>query len=276
MATTATPSFRVSEGSGPENYERYLVPAIAAPLAGDLVEAARLSPGDRVLDVACGTGVVARLAAERVHPDGFVTGLDVNPGMLAVAGSVAAGTGAPIDWRQGSAEATGLPDGAYDAVLCQLGLQFFSDLPAALREQRRLLASGGRLATSTPGPTPGLFAVLEGALREHVGAEAAAFVHVVFRLHDAEQLHDLIADAGFVDVAVDRRSYELRLPSPAAFLWQYVWSTPLAAVVAQLDDAQRAAFERDVVTEWASFTREDRLLLELDVLYAAGRVRGNA
>jgi SAM-dependent methyltransferase len=216
---------------------------------------------------------VARLAAERVGPEGLVTGLDMNPGMLAVAHSV---TAAPVDWRQGNAEAMDLPDGAYDAVLCQLGLQFFPDLPAALREQRRVLASGGRFVASTPGPTPGLFAVLEDELRDHVGAEATAFVRVVFRLHEPDTLHDLLADAGFDDVAVHRRRYELRLPSPAEFLWQYVWSTPLAAVLTELDDARRAAFERDIVMQWERFTQDDRLLLELDVLYAAARVRGSA
>lgn len=271
--TTATPSFAAYEGPAPENYERYFVPAIAAPLAGDLVELGDLSPGDRVLDLACGTGVVARLAAEQVGPEGSVTGLDLNPGMLAVAASVAAG---PVEWRQGTAEATGLPDGAYDAVLCQLGLQFFPDLAAALHEQRRVLTPGGRFAASTPGPTPALFAVLEEALRDHAGGDAAAFVQVVFRLHDPDTLHDVLADAGFVDIAVRRRHYELRLPSPTEFLWQYVWSTPLAAAVAELDDAQRRALERDVVTEWTRFAEDGRLSLDLDVVYAAGRVRANA
>jgi hypothetical protein len=79
-----------------------------------------------------------------------------------------------------------------------------------------------------------------------------------------------------VDAAVHRRAYELRLPSPTDFLWQYVWSTPLAAAVAELDDAQRAASERDVVTESSRFTRGEGLLLEVDVVYATGRVRGNA
>jgi ubiquinone/menaquinone biosynthesis C-methylase UbiE len=273
MATVETPSFEAYEGPAPENYERYFVPAIAAPLVGDLVELGGLSPGDRVLDLACGTGVVARAVAERVGPDGAVTGLDLNPGMLAVARSV---TGDAVDWRQGTAEATGLPDGAFDAVLCQLGLQFFADLPAALREQRRVLAPGGRFAASTPGPTPALFAVLEEALRDHAGAEAAAFVRVVFRLHDPDTLRDRLADAGFDDVAVRRRRYELSLPAPAEFLWQYVWSTPLAAAVAELDDARRAALERDVVAEWARLAEGERLVLELDTTYLSGRVRGTA
>jgi 2-polyprenyl-3-methyl-5-hydroxy-6-metoxy-1,4-benzoquinol methylase len=105
-AEVVTPSFEAYEGSGPENYERYFVPAIGAPLAGDLVDVAGISAGDRVLDAACGTGVVARRAAERLLPGGSVTGLDVNPGMLAVARSVSETTQAPIEWRHASADAT--------------------------------------------------------------------------------------------------------------------------------------------------------------------------
>jgi len=91
-----------------ENYERYVVPAIGRPVAEGLLEAAQLRPGERVLDVACGTGVVTRLAAERVLPDGAVAGLDPNPGMLAVARK-AAPAGTPIAWHEAPAESIPLP-----------------------------------------------------------------------------------------------------------------------------------------------------------------------
>ena len=100
------------------NYERFFVSAIGSPLATDLVRVAALRPGERVLDVACGTGVVARLAAKQVGATGTVAGLDVNPGMLAVARS-ATPPGMPIEWHQASAEAMQLPDATFDVVLCQ-------------------------------------------------------------------------------------------------------------------------------------------------------------
>ena len=89
----------VSGANPAENYERFFVPAIGAPVAADLIEIAALRPGERVLDVACGTGVVTRLAAARVGNSGSIVGLDVNPGMLAVARSV---TRSPmvIEWRK--------------------------------------------------------------------------------------------------------------------------------------------------------------------------------
>jgi ubiquinone/menaquinone biosynthesis C-methylase UbiE len=140
-------------GSAPGNYERYFVPVIGAPLATDLIDIAGLRPGERVLDVACGTGIVARLAAERVGSTGTVTALDINPAMLAVARSVAS-PGMSIEWYESSAEAMPLPDEAFDVVLCQLGLQFFPDRLAALREMQRVLAPGGRLVICVVGPKP--------------------------------------------------------------------------------------------------------------------------
>lgn len=89
------------DGSAPELYERYLVPAITRIWASDLIDRAGPKPGQSLLDVACGTGVVARLAAERMRT-GRVVGLDLNEGMLAVARSVPV-TGAPIEWREGNA-----------------------------------------------------------------------------------------------------------------------------------------------------------------------------
>jgi ubiquinone/menaquinone biosynthesis C-methylase UbiE len=103
-----------------------------------LLRPAALRPGERVLDVACGTGVVARLAARRVGPAGTVVGLDVNPGMLAVARATTP-PGTVIDWHQAPAHAASLPASAFDVVTCQLGLPFFADQAAALAEMHRVL-----------------------------------------------------------------------------------------------------------------------------------------
>ena len=115
-------------GSAPENYERALVPAVFGPWAPQVIALANPKSGQRVLDVACGTGVVARLAAARVGGSGNVVGLDLNPGMLAVAASIAAKAppaSAPITWREASATNMPFTDASFDIVYCQLGLQFF-------------------------------------------------------------------------------------------------------------------------------------------------------
>lgn len=247
-----------------ENYERYFVPAIGSPLATELVEAARLSAGERVLDVACGTGVVARLAAEQVGPSGHVTGLDVNPGMLAVARSVPSPVA--IEWREGAAEDTQLAAAAYDVALCQMGLQFFADRGAALAELYRVLAPGGRLVANVPGPMPPVFQILQRGIADHVSPEVAKFMSVVFSLDDARELDELIAGSGFREVSVRRGERVLRLPSPEDFLWQYVWSTPLAEAVGRLSDQEREALARDVIAGWDRLTQDGALILVLDVL----------
>jgi ubiquinone/menaquinone biosynthesis C-methylase UbiE len=231
------------------NYERYFVPAVGAPLAADLIRIAALGPGERVLDVACGTGIVARLASQQVGDTGTVAGLDVNPGMLAVAGS-ATPPDMRIDWHEASADAMPLPDASFDVVLCQMGLQFMPNANAALREMRRVLVHGGRLALNLPGPAPRLTVIMGEALARHIGAEAAGFVNHVFSLHDLAQIQSLLSGAGFNDVAVQADIKSLRLPAPADFLWQYLQSTPLAGAVAQADDERRGSLERDVVSKW--------------------------
>jgi ubiquinone/menaquinone biosynthesis C-methylase UbiE len=120
-------------GSAPEVYERELVPAVFGVWAPILVELAQPRPSERVLDVACGTGVVARIAATRVGPSGTVVGIDLNPGMLSVARSVVSPDtrfGGQLQWQEASADKLPFPDGSFNVVYCQLGLQFFTDRPA--------------------------------------------------------------------------------------------------------------------------------------------------
>jgi ubiquinone/menaquinone biosynthesis C-methylase UbiE len=110
-------------GSAPEVYQRELVPAVFGPWAPILVELAHPRPGERVVDIACGTGVVARIAAARVGPSGSVAGVDLNPGMLNVARSVATAStpSAPIQWHEASADKLPFPDSSFDigpTVLC--------------------------------------------------------------------------------------------------------------------------------------------------------------
>lgn len=252
------------QGTGPENYEKFFVPAIGAPLARDLVEAAALQPGERVLDVACGTGVVARLAAAQVGPSGSVAGLDVNPGMLSVARSVTPGHMA-IDWYETSAEAMPLPDASFDVVLCQMGLQFMPRKDRTLKEMRRILRPKGRVALNVPGPTPTLMATMADGLAKHIDPTCAGFVHAVFSLHDANQLRGMFSDAGFSDIEVHRTRKPLHLPAPQVFLWQYIHSTPLAALVGGARDEQRQALQDEIGPRWQEWVVDGGMCLELEV-----------
>ena len=261
-------SYETYSGGPAANYERYFVPAIGAPLANDLIELAELRPGERVLDVACGTGVVTRLAAERVG-GGAVAGLDVNPGMLQVARQ-ASGDKA-IEWHEASAEALPLGDGTFDVVLCQMGLQFVPDRLGAVREMRRVLVPGGRVVLNVPGPTPPPIAVLEQALRRHIGPEAGGFVATVFSLHDSEEVGELLEAADFSEVRARSERRTLRVPPPEDFLWQYVHSTPIADAASKLSADQRAELQQEFVTGSEPFTEDGALVLDLDMTSAIGR-----
>jgi ubiquinone/menaquinone biosynthesis C-methylase UbiE len=258
------------DGNPAVSYERFFVPAIGAPLATDLITHAALRQGERVLDVACGTGVVARLASQQVDATGTVAGLDVNPGMLAIARS-ATPPGMPIEWHEASAEAMPLPDASFDVVLCQMGLQFMPEKRAALREMRRVLVRGGRLILNVPGPTPPLFTIMAEALARHIGPEAAGFVNHVFSLHDTAEIQSLVSSAGFLDLSVQSDTKQLGLPGPEEFLWQYVQSTPLAGVVARVSDERRGSLERDLVSKWQAFVKDRALVLHVRVVVATAR-----
>lgn len=251
-------------GGAPEVYERELVPAVFRVWAPILVELAQLRPSERVLDVACGTGVVARIAAKRVGPSGTVVGIDLNPGMLSVARSVESPdsrSGGQLQWQEASADKLPFPDGSFNVVYCQLGLQFFADRPSALREMRRVLGTEGRLALMVwrgVHESPG-FAVLADALQRHVGQAAAAIMRAPFGLSNADELEALVRAAGFQNVAIQQRSGTVRFPSVERFVLSYVAGSPLAGPVSQADDAARAALITDVRNALGNFTSNDEL-----------------
>jgi ubiquinone/menaquinone biosynthesis C-methylase UbiE len=260
-----TPSYG---NNAAENYQKYFVPVIGEPFALDLVNDAGLRPGERVLDVACGTGTIARLAAERVGSNGRISALDVNAAMLSVARSLP--SAAPIKWYETAAESVPLPDHSFDVVFCGLGLQYFADKSAALREMHRLLKPGGRVYISTPQPNA-FFDVFDRAIARHVSEEASAFVHAVFSMHDAREMQTLLADADFSGVVTRSKSRSVDLPPAREFMWQYIYCTPLMAVLPQSGNAQTEALERDVVAAWEPWSSGDGLRYEQANLVSSAR-----
>jgi ubiquinone/menaquinone biosynthesis C-methylase UbiE len=251
-----------------ENYEKYFMPVIGGPFALDLVNEAGLRPGERVLDVACGTGTIARLAAERVGSNGRISAVDVNAGMLSVARSLP--SAAPIKWYETAAESVPLPDQSFDVVFCGLGLQFFADKAAALREMRRVLKPGGRVYISTPMPNA-FFDLFDRAIARHVSEEASAFVHAVFSLYDPREMEALLTNAGFSSVATHTHARNIQLPSAREFMWQYIYCTPLMAELPQSGNAQTAALEHDVVAWWQPWASGDGMRYDQSVLVSSAR-----
>jgi ubiquinone/menaquinone biosynthesis C-methylase UbiE len=214
-----------------ELYERHLVPAVTALWAADLVARVDVRAGDRVLDVACGTGAVARTAHERIGSAGSVTGLDINPAMLAVAQSRSAG----VRFVRGSALALPFDDGAFDVALCQLGLQFFPNRSAALAEMRRVLSDGGRLGVSVYGPiehNPGTLALAQ-ALDHHLGTGASQTKRAEHVLAYPALVEKLAADAGFADITITTETKLVRFASAPEWVNVQLTATPLASLLAE-------------------------------------------
>jgi len=235
------------ERTSAELYERLLVPTVTLPWAHDLVDRVGLRPGERVLDVACGTGAVARVAAPDVGEGGRVAALDVNRGMLAVGRSLPPPAGASIEWHEGSADALPFGDCEFDVVLCQLGLQFFPDGPAALRELRRVLAAGGRAGVSVYSSidrNPAARA-LASALDRQFADGASSAKRSEHALADPQQLRESFAMAGFVGVEIQTVTQTVRFASVDEWVRIQLSATPLAALVADRDVTRR---ERVVVS----------------------------
>jgi ubiquinone/menaquinone biosynthesis C-methylase UbiE len=243
-----------------ELYEELLVPMLFKPWAEDLLALAALREGDRVLDVACGTGIVARMAAERVGVAGAVTGLDLNPGMIRVARSVPAPSGAPVTWVEGSALKMPLPDVSFDVVLCQQGFQFFPDQRAGLSEFRRVLVGGGRILLSVwDGETPYTRA-LSTAVERHAGTQAAATLRTSRICPNPDPLQLLVAQAGFRDVRVRARTLHRRLPQIAHFVLHHLAATPVADAVAALSEEARAHLADEARTALAQYQDGDAVV----------------
>jgi ubiquinone/menaquinone biosynthesis C-methylase UbiE len=249
-------------GNAAELYERYVVPYFLGPWAPGLVEVAALRPGERVLDVACGTGVVARLAAQQVGTTGQVTGVDLNAGMLAVARVLPPPPGAPITWVEGNAVAMHLADAQFDVVLCQQGLQFFSDKPAALREMHRVLVPGGRVVLSVWEKTVDPYGLaLWEAVERHAGTEAVMRLRASRMVPEPEELSQLLVEAGFRDVHIRASRMTKRLPALETLVLCHLAATPVAEAVAALHEEARAALARDVCIALRSYADGDGVVV---------------
>ncbi len=234
--------------SAAEVYEAFFIPALFQEWTNRVADAAHLRPGQHVLDVACGTGVLARKAAERVGPDGSVIGLDLNDGMLAVARKRAP----QIEWRQGKAEALPFEDNAFDAVVSQFGLMFFEDRHAALQEMVRVLRPNGHLAIAVWASlehSPGYTAMVN-LLQRLFGDQIANALRAPYILGDVAELRSLMAEAGIPDATISTHSGTARFPSIEAWVHTDIKGWVLAD---QLDDGQFALLLTEAETVLTPF-----------------------
>jgi len=239
-------------GGAADVYEEFFVPALFGEWCPRVSKAAALAPGHSVLDVACGTGVLARDAATRVGPGGAVVGLDVNQSML----EVARRTSSAIEWKSGQAESLPFEDARFDAVVSQFGLMFFEDRDAALREMWRVLRPGGRLAVAVWGSlesSPG-YSAMTVLLQRLFGDQAANAFRAPFVLGDSEPLLALFTDAGIPGAEVLTQEGTARFPSIESWTYTDIKGWTLADVI---DDSQYACLLAAAHEEFTTFVQGD-------------------
>ncbi|HEY7765529.1 MAG TPA: methyltransferase domain-containing protein [Aestuariivirgaceae bacterium] len=244
----------MNQASFPEMYERWLVGPLFRPWAELTLGEVGLSAGDRILDIACGTGIVARVARQRLGDAGSVVGIDISSDMLAVARAIEPG----IDWREGNAAALPLKEKEqFDIVVCQQGLQFFPDKPAATAEMRRALASGGRLAVATWRSDEEMPFVRE--LRRVAESRLGTVADQRYGFGDAARLEALLRDAGFHDVRSRRMARRIRLERATPFLRMNAMAlVGMSAAGKAMTDVQRKAAVEAIVADsapvWQSYS----------------------
>lgn len=260
------------EGSGAEAYERYLASAFS-PWAQELTELAEIREGDRVLDVACGTGIVARHAADRAGATGVVIGLDLNEDMLKVARWVSAAKKPPIEWREGNAADLPFSDETFDAICCEQAIQFFSDPAIALREMRRVMAPGARAAVSVCRPIEFCppYVALADLLDRYVSPQAAAMMRSPFSKWSVEELRGLFREAGFANAQVRIEVGSLRYPSCAEFLRREAASSPLAGPVSALREDVRNELVAKLEEALSDHVDDDGVVCVLESYVALAR-----
>ncbi|UCH30308.1 MAG: methyltransferase domain-containing protein [Myxococcales bacterium] len=238
--------------SAAEFYEEFFVPALFGEWVPRVLAAADLSPGMRVADVACGTGLATLAAAEAVSPGGSAVGVDLNPGMLAVARRKAG----DIEWHEAPAEALPFKEESFDAVVSQFGLMFFADKKAAISEMWRVLRPGGRLVVAVWGSlhdAPG-YAAMTALLSSLFGDAISDLLKSPYSLGETDTLRGVFCEAGVDDLEIQRVAGQARFASVRAWVECDVRGWTLAD---KLDDDQFELLVAEAEKELHRFVAAD-------------------
>ena len=248
-------------GDAPIAYDRFAI-KVMEPWTDDLILAGGCRDGDRVLDVACGTGLVAGRIGAVSRKFCTITAIDVNEGMLSVARR-----NPQIEWHQGSATELPFADGSFDVVLCQQGLQYFPDRAAAMQGMARVLAPGGRLALNVWGALnrqPFYVALVDGIV-EFMGEEAAkSAFNLPFSLNTAAELRMLASDAGLEAISVRFEHRTMRYPSPAKMIAGFMVATPIASQFQSLPSDRQRGFADYVAERLAGYVDDAGLAAPME------------
>lgn len=260
-------------GNAASLYEAQKVPAIFAPLAEATLDVLRPRSDEALLDVACGTGIFARLARRRLGPGPRVVGADLNEGMIAIARDLSDEDARSCDWHV--ADVTGLPfpDRTFSLVVCQQGIQFFPDEVAALREMRRVTVQGGRVALSVWAGASPFFTVLAAALSRHVSDEIGTRSLAPFAYDGSQRLPKVMSEVGLMEVSSELLTVDRVIPDAAAAIPREILANPVGATVERFGPEVMERIVADTLDSLSEFRRDDGLVVPQSAHLFQGRVR---
>jgi len=236
------------KGNAAQVYESQKVPTMFRPLTETTLATLSLDGCASVLDVACGTGIVSRLLADRLGPRAKIVGIDLNAGMIAVAREHTPRTGATVEWHEADVGALPFAAGTFDLAICQQGLQFFPDKLQALQEIRRVLVPRGRIALTVWSEISPLNGAMADVLREKLSATIAQRLLDPFAFRDAAAIRSLMTEAGFGNITVQTLVVQRRIGPAAESIPRELAGSPVSEDIAALEPATRATLFRDIGT----------------------------
>ena len=223
-------------GNAAEVYEEQKVPAMFGPLAEATLGRLPLTEHDSIVDVACGTGIVARTARARLGPRPRIAGVDLNEGMIGVARAAPEG-GSSCEWHVCDVGAMPFEDSVFSQVICQQGLQFFPDENAALMEMKRVLMPGGKIAlTIWSGPSV-LFTALAEALARYVDNSVAARSLAPFNYGGRASLEERLLALGYSGLTKEEFAVDRTIKDPANSLVKEILGNPVGPAVSAKGEA---------------------------------------
>ncbi len=265
-------TFQLS-GNAAAIYEEQKVPAIFAPLAEATLDAVPLFDDDSVLDVACGTGIVARKVRARIGPSVRIVGIDLNEGMIDAARNLTDANSRSCEWR--TADVTELPfeAGTFSVAFCQQGLQFFPDQGLALREIERVLRQGGRIALTLWSEASALFKALAESLRRHVSSEVAERSLAPFASPGADALGSLVSEQGFGDISAQTLVVERVLGDPENEIPKEIMGNPVGPAVLERGDAVMGRIVVEVIEALSDYRRGGKFVFPTRTHLIQAKVR---
>jgi len=242
----AIPSGFQLQGNAAYVYESQKVPTIFRPLAKLTLDSISLVGCTRVLDVACGTGIVTRLLTERLGPGATIVGIDVNRAMISVARQFTPKLGTMVEWHEADVCALPFDAGLFDLAVCQQGLQFFPNKFQALAEVRRVLVPHGRIALTVWSEISPLNMAMADVVRQKLNLTIAQRLLEPFAFREAAVIRSLMIDAGFTDVTVQTLAVQRQIGTAATAIPQELAGSPISEDFALLDSDTKASIVQNI------------------------------